>query len=250
MEGKMKKIFIVFTAGLPFMVEAMQSMNIECGSFVYSSHYAPDGGMACHPPITKDRYRWSHRTFSQHESPKSSVTINKVVLPVTTIVNPAYEIPESLPRDLYDEETGNFTDDVGVNTAVEDNTLQSIHIPASIQLLDAYCFYQCRALEKVEFEKNSQLKKIGRGAFFSCISLKSITIPNSVQFLDKECFEECVNLKDVTFEPGSNLKQIGKWAFGFGSHLEFIIVWKDMDITPLRNYFGTRLNDLIYVVND
>jgi hypothetical protein len=324
MEGKMKKIFTIFMAGLPFMVESVQAMSIEDGSFEYSPYYGtPDEEMACYPPTTKDRYGWSHRTFSQHASPKSSVTINKVVFPVTSIVNIAYEMPASFPTGPYDEETGDFIDDVAINTAVDDNTLESIRIPASIQLFDEYCFYQCRALEKVEFEQNSQLKKIGRGAFFSCVSLKSITIPKSTQSLDKECFDECKKLKNVTFEPDSNLEQIGESAFigcltlekvEFGQNsqlqrigksaffcclslksitipnsvqfldercffhcenlrelifepgsnleqigesafddcpaLESIIVPASMDITPLRNYFGTKLDDLIYVVND
>jgi hypothetical protein len=251
MEGKMKKIFVMFAIGLPFMAETMQSRSIVEESFVYhSSYWGPDGGIACHPPTTRDQYGRAYRRFAQHASPKSSVIINEVVLPVTSIENIAYDMRPTFPINLYDEKTGHFTDDIGINTAAEDNTLQSIRIPASIQLLDVYCFYQCRALEEVEFEQNSQLQRIRKGAFLGCVSLKSITIPKSVQFLDKSCFFMCEKLTNIIFESCSNLEQIEESAFGWCSSLKSITVSASMNITPLQNYFGANLDKLIHVVND
>jgi hypothetical protein len=246
MEGKMKKIFAIFMAGLPFMVEAMQSMSTEEGLLTYSTplFFTAVNEISCYPPTTTDEYGWAHRAFAQHESPRSSVTINKIVFSVTSIVNPAYELPKSFPAHLWDY------DDMRINTALEDTTLKSIRIPTSIQLFDAYCFYQCAALEEVKFEQNSQLQRIGKGAFFSCLSLKSITIPKSVQFLDERCFFYCKNLRELIFESGSNLERIGESAFDDCPALESIIVWDNMDITPLQNYFGTDLDRLIHVVND
>ena len=44
------------------------------------------------------------------------------------------------------------------------------------------CFGSCYALTTVEFEKDSQLEKLGRGVFNSS-SIESISIPSSVRYI-------------------------------------------------------------------
>jgi hypothetical protein len=223
MEGKMKKVFVTFMVGLPFMVEAMQSMSIKDESFVYSRFcFIPDRGVVCYPPTTRDQYRWFHRTFVSYAFPKSSVTIDEVTYPVTSIGNlAAYEICPSPPIEPDDEETE-------INAVASDNTLKFIRIPASVQFLDVGCFYLCDGLEEIAFEQNSRLNSINRKAFGFCSSLESITIPESVQFLDEYCFLECKKLRKVIFESDSRLKQIGKFAFFNCLSLESIILPKSV----------------------
>jgi hypothetical protein len=229
MEEKMKKVFVMFTVGLPLITEAMppQGLRIENESLVYEQFSnGHNNEVSCYPRIEKSITGRFSREFASCTLPRNNVDIDGVVFSVTSMVNPA------------------------IKNVEKDYTLESTCIPASVQLLDKCCFYSCNGLKEVAFEQDSQLQRIGRSAFSWCQSLEFMTIPESVQFLDEECFAFCKNLMGVMFRPGSNLERIGEYAFDVCPALESIIVPASMDITPLRNYFGTKSDDLIHVVND
>jgi hypothetical protein len=86
--------------------------------------------------------------------------------------------------------------------------LQSVCIPASVEVLGPSCFHACNGLQFVTFEKGCGLQRIEETAFDSCVILQSICILSSVEFLGRECFNNCQNLETVTFEDGSHLSQI------------------------------------------
>ena len=98
-----------------------------------------------------------------------------------------------------------------------------LHIPASVETIEATAFKRCSKLATVTFEKGSQLKTIGGGysssshfgtysdyygAFSDCSSLTSIEIPASVETIKASAFKGCSSLATVTFENGSQLKTI------------------------------------------
>lgn len=66
---------------------------------------------------------------------------------------------------------------------------------------------------KISFQSNSSLVKIGKFAFFSCISLLELSIPPSVKIIKDSAFEECMNLRKLAFMDGSALEFIGDFAF-------------------------------------
>jgi hypothetical protein len=82
--------------------------------------------------------------------------------------------------------------------------LTSIHIPASIELIDNECFQTCRSLSIVTFEGGSRLKAIGYEAFGRS-GIAAVTIPASVEVLCQSCFSGCRFLREVRFERGSQL---------------------------------------------
>lgn len=62
------------------------------------------------------------------------------------------------------------------------------------------------------FEKGSNLKTIGKAAFYGFFGkcpITSIEIPASVETIEQEAFKGCSRLATVTFEKGSQLKSIG-----------------------------------------
>ena len=92
------------------------------------------------------------------------------------------------------------------------NALTSIEIPASVETIESSAFGSCvSSLATVTFEKNSQLKTIGRSSFGNS-ALTSIEIPASVQTIEANAFKDS-ELSTVTFEKGSRLKTIGRGSF-------------------------------------
>ena len=116
-------------------------------------------------------------------------------------------------------------------------SLKSIIIPASCETIESSAFKNCRKLENVSFEPDSQLKEIGGGcdvseskdkdypyhhrsklyyygAFSDCVSLKSITIPASCQNIGETAFRNCKALEEVEFQHGSILSTLsgGSWV--------------------------------------
>ena len=98
--------------------------------------------------------------------------------------------------------------------------LQSIKIPASVEIIGQRAFMNCESLTTVTFEKESQLKTIegdgdddeSWGAFTNCIALTAIEIPASVTTIEAAAFKGCSSLATVTFEKGSQLETIeGKY---------------------------------------
>ena len=55
--------------------------------------------------------------------------------------------------------------------------------------------------------------KIGKFAFYSCVSIENISIPSSVVSIKEGAFEECLALKELEFQSPSSLKLIDIFAF-------------------------------------
>ena len=52
-------------------------------------------------------------------------------------------------------------------------------------------------LQKIKFEENSQLKKIGNNAFENCDNLSKIVLPENVESVGEKAFYHCDLLEDV-----------------------------------------------------
>ena len=60
-------------------------------------------------------------------------------------------------------------------------TLEEIVFPENLCDIDAYAFYNCESLRKVQF--NEGLEGIGFGAFYNCPLTGVVTIPDSVEYI-------------------------------------------------------------------
>ena len=87
--------------------------------------------------------------------------------------------------------------------------LTSIEIPASVVSIGDYAFSDqtslyCKALTTVTFGNNSQLKYIGKYAFYECQALESMELPASLVSIGEKAFYDCYNL--ATFYYGATEK--------------------------------------------
>lgn len=116
--------------------------------------------------------------------------------------------------------------------------VSSVFIPATVLSIGDSAFIYCDALTTVTFAENSQLKSIGRaafwgseqvyprfkeikipdsvetignGAFYDCRDLERITLPSALQTLSTVTFYNCTALSEVTFP--ASLKTIESSAF-------------------------------------
>ena len=90
--------------------------------------------------------------------------------------------------------------------------VEEITIPNFIEIISPYAFDFCTELEKVEFQSNSKLKIIGRGAF-SKTPIDYIKIPPHVTLIDNEAFSQCKNLKQFDFSNDSELQALKRYMF-------------------------------------
>lgn len=116
--------------------------------------------------------------------------------------------------------------------------VSSVFIPATVLSIGDSAFIYCDALTTVTFAENSQLKSIGRaafygsehvhprfkeikipdsvetignGAFYECRDLERIALPSALQTLSSVTFYNCTALSEVTFP--ASLKTIESSAF-------------------------------------
>lgn len=113
-------------------------------------------------------------------------------------------------------------------TPEANNSLTSVVIPGDVREVRKYAFYNCTALEKVTFLKNSDGKScnfIKEYAFAGDKSLKEINL-QGVETIGNYCFEGCTSLNNIDI---SKVYAIGVCAFKDCTSLDYV------DITNLRN---------------
>jgi hypothetical protein len=94
-------------------------------------------------------------------------------------------------------------------------------IPASVGVIHAKCFSECRSLVFVGFEIGSRLAEIEDLAFSDSKSLTIIRIPASVRRIGNRCFSNCESLTQIVFESESQLYEIGDFG-------ECLLSWIDI----------------------
>ena len=94
--------------------------------------------------------------------------------------------------------------------AYQDFEIITLNIPATIESIGDYLFYENFDLTTVNFAEDSQLKSIGKGAFYNCFYLENFNTPDNVTTIEDWAFTGC-SLSN--FHVPSSLETIGKWAF-------------------------------------
>jgi hypothetical protein len=87
-----------------------------------------------------------------------------------------------------------------------------ILIKKEVEVIGSKCFRSTHWVRQVEFEANSNLKRIEQEAFEGT-SIRRIVIPSSVEVIEEEAFFGCEKLVEVEFE--GDLCEIGVNAFDF-----------------------------------
>lgn len=92
--------------------------------------------------------------------------------------------------------------------------IEYIMIPKQVTEICSFAFSNCKELQKVEFEENSDLQIIGKYAF-GCTSIESITIPKHITKISEGTFFNCEKFQEINFHDDCELKIIDKRSFGF-----------------------------------
>jgi len=170
------------------------------GNIVIPAYHRPEANSPYLPvtTISNGFDVWNNGAFSGAESaPNTTVTSITFAAGsrLTTIAAYAFlyctglasiEIPASVTS-------------IGMCAFQNCESLTSIDIPEGVTSLND-TFYQCYALETVNFAPDSKLTTIGNNAFYNCTGLASITIPANVESIQITAFSNCTYLKIITID--------------------------------------------------
>ena len=90
----------------------------------------------------------------------------------------------------------------------ECSSFGDISFPESVEKIEDNAFMGC-AFKKINFPSN--LKYIGKRAFYRNVKLKKIVIPDTVMEVSNNAFGECYELEDVVI--GKKLDNISQCCF-------------------------------------
>lgn len=143
--------------------------------------------------------------------------------------------------------------------------IRSVFIPNTIKSINSYgAFEGCSNLSLVLFEKNSDLKSIGKATFKNCKELESIVIPPSVTNIEENAFECCTNLKEIYITSTVYLQpkkfKVCNRLSKLNIHLsnENFHEWKDylqcfdsnIDVASLPDFIPTDLGFFTFELNE
>ncbi|MGF3142712.1 leucine-rich repeat domain-containing protein, partial [Facklamia sp. P13064] len=103
--------------------------------------------------------------------------------------------------------------------------VSKVIVPNSILKIQDRAFFSAETIRNVEFLPKSNLKHIGKEAFYFS-NLKNIIIPDSVETIGDKAFSFNENLTDLEIGDASNLKTIGKGAFSSNKKLKRLYIPK------------------------
>lgn len=106
--------------------------------------------------------------------------------------------------------TRNDVEKILYANGVDRDTRFECVIDSSVEEIGEYAFDCCNKLEAIEFSSNSQLKKIGEGAFRNS-NITKIVIPSSVEEIERDAFSGS-NLEKVVFAENSQLKKMSGFS--------------------------------------
>ena len=103
--------------------------------------------------------------------------------------------------------------------------ITSIHIPATVTEIPAYCFSNCQNLERIYL--HDDITSIGGEAFFNCYSLKSFTAPQSLTVLSDRMLYQCKSLELVTLH--DRITEFGMSCFDWCVSLRELMTRKEYE---------------------
>ena len=122
---------------------------------------------------------------------------------------------------------------IGRRAFAENTTIRTVSIPSSVEEIGVAAFANCNnyhngptpdymnsdeayyntiGLNKVVFDKESNLKIINEGAFANCYYLESITLPESVKVIGEQAFYECIRLNSISLP--KKIEELNYCCFG------------------------------------
>lgn len=147
---------------------------------------------------------------------------------------------------IYNINEKEKTADLYRKTSIEKDIFipRSIYYQSKEYLIVEICndaFKYNNFIESITFEKNSELRIIGKESFESCMKLKSVTIPSTVTHINAYAFNNCYNLQYLNIPENSELIFIGNHSFSNTSIESLLIPSK---ATELQKCFCCSMQKL------
>ena len=103
---------------------------------------------------------------------------------------------------------------IGKSAFCDIDTLTSISIPESVEIIESAAFQYCTNLTEINFAgTNHKLTTIGGSAFIECTNLRSVQLPNSVTVIMDWAFNHCDNLQSISLSQSLTTLGIGVFQF-------------------------------------
>ena len=124
-------------------------------------------------------------------------------------------------------------------------TLKKVHLGNPVTRIHNYLFYDCTALEEMEYNSNCKPTTVGEYAFFGCKALTwdALALPESVKTIENNAFQNCTGFTTIVIKP--NITSIQNNAFnGCTSITGFPI--EESDETLELGYNSSSSHGLFY----
>ena len=119
---------------------------------------------------------------------------------------------------IPDEVYGYKVTSIAPRVFYENNTIETISIPDTVDTIGLYAFAFCSKLQSVTLGEN--VTNLGDSVFLGCNSLESAQINCNIEKLPRGTFEKCSSLNDVTLS--DTISEIGNTAFMDCASLEIL----------------------------
>ena len=127
------------------------------------------------------------------------------------------------------------TNDEGQNNVIQGGGIQKLTIAKEVTELPANFCTGTENLTVIEFEAGSQLKKIGKMAFYGTQALESIDIPSTVTSIGESAFADCFSLEKIEL---GQIESLGQNTFANCTSLETVKIQGSPDVTYPPNMFS------------
>ena len=123
----------------------------------------------------------------------------------------------------------------GQNNVIQGGGIQKLTIAKEVTTLPANFCTGTENLTVIEFEAGSQLKKIGKMAFYNTQALKSIDIPSTVTSIGESAFADCFSLEKIEL---GQIESLGQNTFANCTSLETVKIQGSPNVTYPPNMFS------------
>lgn len=127
--------------------------------------------------------------------------------------------------------------------------LKSIIVPAPVKEIGGSknngAFYNCTALETVDFESDDFCAVIGDYAYYGCSSLAEFYIPMSVGTLGNYAFAECTSLSEITIHRA--IIKLGEGLFAGCTSLSGVEMDTGADRLPAKMFENCQSLSYMYI---